>query len=55
MRTLEQKNRTYPLLSCGEDSKTVKGEKLSIMTGILYLAPHKEAGVGNFCTNSSPG
>ena len=55
MATLEQKNRTYPLLSCGTDAKTPKGEKLSVMTGILYLAPHKAAGAGNFCSNATPG
>jgi hypothetical protein len=53
-KELQKKNRTYPLLSCGTDAKTVKGEKLSVMTGILYLAPHKAAGVGNFCANASP-
>lgn len=55
MLTLEKKNRTYPLLSIGTDAKTVKGEKVGIRTGILYLAPHKTAGVGNFCANASKG
>lgn len=54
MTTLER-NRTYPLLSVGTDAKTVKGKILNILTGILYLAPHKEAGLGNFCANASKG
>lgn len=42
------------LLSVGSDAKTVKGEKLGYMTGILYLAPHKESGVMNTCANATP-
>jgi len=30
---------TYGLLSVGKDTKTVKGEKYGVRTGVLYLAP----------------
>ena len=30
-------------------AKTVKGESLSYLTGILYLAPHTLSGAGNVC------
>jgi hypothetical protein len=36
------------------NAKTVKGEKLGILTGILYLAPANESGVMNTCTSSTP-
>jgi len=41
---------TFPdkLLSIGLDTKTVKGEKLKVLTGIMYLAPYKLSGV-NVC------
>jgi len=32
-----------------ENAKTIKGEELGYLTGILYLAPHKITGF-NFCT-----
>lgn len=41
------------LLSVGTDAKTIKGEKLGYLTGILYLAPAKESGVMNVCTSST--
>jgi hypothetical protein len=44
----------YPL-SLGADAKTVKGQTLGYATGILYLAPVKEAGFGNVCPNASVG
>jgi len=44
----------YPL-SLGADAKTVKGQLLGYATGILYLAPVKEAGFGNVCPNASAG
>lgn len=43
------------LLSIGADAKTRKGQKYGYLTGILYLAPHKEAGVGNLCPHASEG
>lgn len=42
-------------LTTGQDAKTTKGESLGIMTGILYLAPAKEAGGRNLCPHASPG
>src|SRR4051812_46480896 len=38
-----------------ENAKTVKGEKLRYLTGILYLAPANEAGRGNTCPGSTAG
>lgn len=43
------------LLSIGNDAKTVKGERLGYMTGILYLAPAHESGVINVCPHASDG
>ena len=43
------------LLSVGADAKTRKGQKYGYLTGILYLAPAKEAGVGNLCPHASAG
>lgn len=43
------------LLSIETDAKTVKGEKQGYMTGILYLAPHTLAGIGNLCPDASEG
>lgn len=37
------------LLSIGTDAKTVKGEKLGVLTGILYMAPHTIAGPQTVC------
>tara|TARA_Y100000310_G_C20596020_1_gene770541 strand:+ start:343 stop:1134 length:792 start_codon:yes stop_codon:yes gene_type:complete len=42
------------LLSISSDSKTVKGEKLGYLTGILYLAPHKISGK-NICPHATSG
>jgi hypothetical protein len=42
-------------LLTAENAKTTKGELLGFLTGILYLAPHKESGVMNTCPMSSPG
>lgn len=39
----------------GADAKTIKGEKFGYLTGILYLAPANEAGMGNLCPNASAG
>ena len=38
-----------------ENAKTVKGEKLGYLTGILYLAPAHESGVMNICPMSTEG
>jgi hypothetical protein len=38
-----------------ENAKTVKGEKLGYLTGILYLAPANESGVMNTCPMSTAG
>jgi hypothetical protein len=43
------------LLSVNADSKTIKGTKLGILTGILYLAPSNESGAINTCPNASAG
>jgi hypothetical protein len=37
-----------------ENAKTRKGEKLGILTGILYLAPANESGVMNTCASATP-
>jgi hypothetical protein len=37
-----------------QNAKTTKGEKLGILTGILYLAPANESGVTNTCASSTP-
>lgn len=36
--------KTDKLLSVSRDSKTVKGEKVGVLTGILYLAPYNLSG-----------
>jgi hypothetical protein len=36
-----------------QNAKTTKGEKLGILTGILYLAPANESGVMNTCTSAT--
>jgi len=42
------------LLSVSADAKTRKGEKQGYLTGVMYLAPHNVAGLGNLCPNASP-
>ena len=37
------------------NAKTVKGEPLGYLTGILYLVPSDGSGLGNLCPNASPG
>jgi hypothetical protein len=47
-----------PLLSIGQDAKTIKGEKKGYLTGILYLAPSDESvafGGFNTCPMASDG
>jgi hypothetical protein len=41
------------LLSIGNDSKTVKGEKFGVLTAICYMAPAEISGV-NLCKFSTP-
>lgn len=43
------------LLSINADAKTIKGQGKGYLTGILYLAPHKESGVMNVCPDATPG
>ena len=42
------------LLSVNSDAKTIKGVKRGVVTGILYLAPHKVSGY-NMCAGASQG
>lgn len=42
------------LLGIGGDTKTVKGEKQKVATGIMYLAPADESGIANLCPFASP-
>ena len=41
------------VLSISTDAKTVKGESLGVLTGILYLAPHTISGF-QVCPKASP-
>jgi len=45
---------TTKLLSVSADAKTKKGEKLGVLTGILYLAPHDISGY-QVCPKSTAG
>lgn len=53
MKTL--KSRAMGVLTLGSDAKTKKGQKEGYATGILYLAPVKQAGFGNVCPFASKG
>lgn len=46
--------RRSKLLSVENDSKTVKGSKCNVLTGILYLAPHTLSGY-QVCPNATEG
>lgn len=46
---------TYQLLSVAHDAKTIKGQKLGYLTGILYLAPANIAGARSVCPHSTKG
>jgi hypothetical protein len=48
------KAKTQPILSIGQDAKTVKGEKLGFRTAIVYLAPFNLSGF-NVCRCASKG
>lgn len=45
----------YRALLTTENAKTVKGESLGYLTGILYLAPADEAGRSNACAAATEG
>lgn len=45
---MDMNKRPTSLLGVSTDAKTVKGEKKGILTGIMYLAPHKLSGI-NVC------
>lgn len=44
----------YKILSVGHDAKTIKGERIGVLTGVAYLSPHKLSG-RNLCPHASPG
>jgi len=52
--TARKKLPTYRQLLGVANAKTVKGEALGYLTGILYLAPHKISG-RNVCAHASKG
>jgi hypothetical protein len=41
---MNMNQRPTKLLGVSTDAKTVKGEKKGVLTGIMYLAPHKASG-----------
>lgn len=43
------------ILGIDTNAKTIKGQKLGITTGIVYLAPSDESGIANTCPNASKG
>ena len=43
------------LLGISTDAKTVKGEKMGVLTGILYMAPADASGVANVCKYATDG
>lgn len=47
-------NKTASLLSISADAKTIKGNKLGVMTGVMYLAPHNISGY-QVCPKASEG
>ena len=47
--TLINRPKGYRRILAVENAKTVKGEALGFLTGILYLAPANESGVMNTC------
>ena len=44
-----------PILSVSSDAKTIKGEKLNVLTAVAYLAPHESSGYGNVCPMATDG
>lgn len=47
-------NKSPKLLSVAADAKTVKGQKMGYLTGVLYLAPHTISGY-QVCPKASDG
>ena len=47
--TLTNRPKGYRRILAVENAKTIKGEALGYLTGILYLAPANESGVMNTC------
>lgn len=47
-------NKSPKLLSVAADAKTVKGQKMGYLTGVLYLAPHTISGY-QVCPKASEG
>ncbi len=45
----------FKLLSISADAKTVKGEKMGFLTGIIYMAPSDQSGIINVCPHASAG
>lgn len=43
------------LLAVSNDAKTIKGERVGYLTGVMYLAPHNLARRGTVCPASTPG
>jgi hypothetical protein len=43
------------LLSVRADAKTKKGEKIGVLTGVMYLAPAKQSGVADVCKYATDG
>jgi hypothetical protein len=43
------------LLSISADHKTIKGEAYGYLTGVMYLAPYTQSGLGNLCPSASKG
>jgi len=55
MAHTHRKPANYRALLTVENAKTVKGESLGYLTGILYLAPANESGVMNTCPMATAG
>src|SRR5215469_11103677 len=51
---VSSERRAIDRLLTVQNAKTRKGEKLGILTGILYLAPANESGIMNTCASSTP-
>jgi len=52
---MSTKPKNYRSLLGTANAKTIKGESLGYTTGILYMAPANEAGIGNLCPMASKG
>ena len=55
LRKLYARPANYRALLTFENAKTIKGEALGYLTGILYLAPSNEAGRGDICIYATKG